>query len=175
MAQKKKSLSSVLQTQRLTLRGIKAKDAPEIFALRSNDEVNAFIGRPKMTELRAAKGFVNEIIIVTASQKWFYWAIVIKGAAQLIGTICLWNIDEKNSSIDVGYEMLPAYQGHGFMHEALIAVVGFATKTLGFKTVTAYTMADNERSVKLLTKTGFVKDEERDGGVEVVYVSTPVL
>jgi ribosomal-protein-alanine N-acetyltransferase len=92
------------------------------------------------------------------NKQWFYWAISSKNSPGLIGTICLWNFNEENKSAEVGYELLPIFQGKGLMQEALSNVIVFGFKTAKFKRIIAYTHSRNDKSIKLLQKAGFIRD-----------------
>jgi [ribosomal protein S5]-alanine N-acetyltransferase len=51
--------------------------------------------------------------------------------------VVYWHIDWKRNSAEIGYELLPEYQGKGIMSEALEKVIGFGFANLGFETITA--------------------------------------
>ena len=51
----------VITTQRLILRKLNIKDAKEIMMLRSDEQVNKFIDRPKSIDLNEAKKFIEKI------------------------------------------------------------------------------------------------------------------
>jgi [ribosomal protein S5]-alanine N-acetyltransferase len=167
--QQNQPLFPTLITDRLLLRKLETNDTPEIFNLRSDDRVNEYLDRPKAASLTAAKAFIEMITTMIDQNKSFYWAISLKESHKLIGTICLWNIDTGNLTIETGYEMMPAHQGKGLMQEALLAVIDFAFKTLRFKTIVACPIAANERSVKLLERNGFITDGVKAAGGELVY------
>jgi ribosomal-protein-alanine N-acetyltransferase len=167
--QQNQSLFPTLTTQRLLLRKLEINDAPEIFNLRSDDRVNEYLDRPKAANLTVAREFIEMIAAATDQNKSFYWAISLREKHKLIGTICLWNVDIENSTIEIGYEMMPAHQGKGLVQEALQAVIEYAFKTLGFKTIVACPIAANEKSTKLLEKNGFITDGIKKAGGEMVY------
>lgn len=56
---------------------------------------------------------------------------------------------------DIGFAFLPEYEGKGYATQATITALKYAKTHLNFKTVMAITTPDNERSVKLLKKSGF--------------------
>ncbi len=92
------------------------------------------------------------------------WVITLKDEPKLIGTIVYWNIVKEKDQAEIGYEMLPQYHGKGVMHEALLKVIDFGFNTLGLKTIVAEPKANNQPSVKLLEKCGFVKTDETEYG-----------
>lgn len=79
--------------------------------------------------------------------------ITLKESGRIIGSI-----DYKYVPVDgtteVGYGMNPAYEGHGYMTEALSAFLEFG-KSLGITRVLADTLPDNTRSQNVLRRCGF--------------------
>jgi ribosomal-protein-alanine N-acetyltransferase len=149
-----------LETERLLLRQLQLEDEEEIFQLRSDKKVNAFLDRPIATSIDDARQFINKIITAKAMM----WAITLKDNPKLIGTIVYWNIVKEKDEAEVGYELLPQYHSQGIMQEALLKVIEFGFKDLGLKTIVADPKAINEQSVKLLEKCGFVKKGAIENG-----------
>jgi ribosomal-protein-alanine N-acetyltransferase len=153
-----------LTTERLLLRELRLTDAHEIFLLRSNKEVNELIDRVTATSIDEAHQFINMIISNQLDNKSFMWVITLKDEPKLIGTIVYWNIVKDKDQAEIGYEMLPQYHGKGIMQEALLKVIDFGFKTLGLKTIVAEPKSNNQPSLKLLEKCGFVKTDETEYG-----------
>ena len=65
----------VLQTERLTLRQLSVNDHKEIFALRSDKQVNKYIDRNPCNTMEDAKKFIDEIAEVVKQNEGIYWAI----------------------------------------------------------------------------------------------------
>ncbi len=158
MQQQNLSQFPTLTTERLILRRLGLDDAPEILKLRSDERVNQYLDRPITTTHNEAEDFINKIEAGINKNGWFYWAISLKDDIKLIGTICLWNIDNENATIEIGYELHPDYQGMGLMQQALLKVVEYGFQILEFKTIVAYPNSANERSVRLLEKNNFRRD-----------------
>jgi len=152
-----------LITTRLFLRQLQFSDANEIFQLRSDDSVNAFIGRQKAASVDDATAFINKIIAIQNNGEGLMWAITLKDDPKLIGTIGIWNIVKEKAEAEIGYELLPQYQGKGIMQEALKTAIKFGFETLKLKKFVAESRVDNLRSVSLLAKCGFTKTGEING------------
>ena len=60
----------------------------------------------------------------------------------------------KDGLTEVGYGLNPAYEGHGYMTEALKAFLEFGKK-LGIRRVQADTLPDNVKSQNVLKRCGF--------------------
>jgi len=167
-----------LYSERLHLRQLKMSDAAEIFALRSDKRMNEFIDRPLATKMEEAAEFITKINEGIAREEWLYWAIVLKNTDKLIGTICLWNFDMEKAMAEMGYELMPEYQGLGIMSEVAGCLIDFGFNTIELKIMTAVVRTLNYRSINLLEKKGFVKDaentisdEELGEGYELYYKS----
>ena len=147
-----------LATNRLFLRAINKDDKDEIFALRSNPQVMEHINRPLTKKLAEVESFINKITKGIKENQLVYWGITLKVDDSLIGTICLWNISRENYRAELGYELMPEYQGQGLMQEAFTKVVTYAFKRLGFHTLEADVNPDNKKSIKLLEKNDFKRE-----------------
>src|SRR3954453_11838564 len=115
----------VLKTRRLTLRQLRSSDDKEIFALRSNDNVNKYLNRKPSKSIDDAKNFIRTINENIQRNDSIYWAITLNGTDKLIGTICLFDFSEDHSKVEIGYELLPDFQGRGIMQEAMLKVIHF--------------------------------------------------
>ena len=109
----------VLKTERLTLRQLSVNDDKEIFALRSDKQVNKYLDRDPTNTIEDARKFIHKIVEVVKQNKGIYWAITLTNNDNLIGTICLFNFSNENDQAEIGYELLPAFQGQGIMQEAI--------------------------------------------------------
>ena len=127
-------------------------DAEEIMMLRSNEQVNKFLDRPKSVDVNDAKNFIEKILSAIKENQSVYWVITLKDTDTLIGTICLWNISFENNMAEIGYELHPRWQGKGIMHEAIPKVIDYGFNKMNLKIITAFTHANNTRSTNLLLK-----------------------
>jgi len=160
----------VLKTKRLTLRQLSVNDDNEIFALRSDQQVNKYIDRDPSNTIDDARKFIQKIEEVVSRNEGIYWAITLKDHDKLAGTICLFNFSNENDQAEIGYELLPAFQGQGIMQEAIAKVIAFAFDVIGLKTIEAYTHLENKSSTKLLEKFNFRKQANVDKNSKGMYV-----
>jgi ribosomal-protein-alanine N-acetyltransferase len=149
----------IFNTERLTLRPLLNTDDQQIFALRCNETVNRYIDRKPSVSINDAQNFIQAIL----QSKSLYWGITLNGVNELIGTICLFNLANEHRKAEIGYELLPDFQGKGIMQETMVKVVDFAFQHLKMNRLEAYTHCDNQASTQLLEKLNFEKqliDEE---------------
>jgi len=148
-----------LAGSRLRLRALVPADAERISLLRSDPLVNQYLDRQPNTSVEEAKVFIGKINNSIANNQSAYWVIELKDEPGLVGTICLWNLEPELDQGEVGYELMPAFQGRGIMQEAIELVIGYAFTEMGMKKMTALPASGNDRSVKILERNHFVRDD----------------
>ena len=147
-----------LATERLVLRELNVDDANEIYLLRSDESVNKYLDRDRATGINDATNFITKIKNAIEKNESLYWAITVKGNSTLIGTICLFSIDIEKERTEIGYELIPEFQGKGFMQESISAIIKFAFHDLKIKTITAALSAHNLKSIAILERNNFKLD-----------------
>jgi ribosomal-protein-alanine N-acetyltransferase len=153
----------VLKTERLTLRQLVSGDANEIFALRSDVNVNKYLDRKPAKSIEDAMRFIQAIGENIQRNDSIYWAITLNGTDKLIGTICLFDFSDDNLKAEIGYELLPGFQGKGIMQEAASKVIEFGIQNIGLYSIEAYTHCENQSSTRLLEKFNFMKNGPGEG------------
>jgi ribosomal-protein-alanine N-acetyltransferase len=150
----------------------------ELILLRSDEKVNEFLERPPMNTSLEAKSFIERIHKSISDHKSMYWVISLKDNRTLIGTICFWNLVPEQQLGEIGFELMPAYQGKGLMQEAITHVITFGFREMKLKTITAISSIGNNKSIKLLEKNKFILDttnkflkEEERGTLLAYYLS----
>ena len=156
----------VLKTERLLLRKLSPKDDKEIYFLRSDERVNKYIDRLRAASPEDAQNFINKTNRAIENNEFIDWAITFKDYSKLIGTICLWNISKEENKAEVGYELLPDFQGKGIASEVFSAVVNFGFNVMKLQTIEAYTHKENQSSIKLLEKFNFKRDPEAEAKID---------
>jgi len=152
-----------LKTGRLFLRRLTIEDEKEIFFLRSDESVNKYVDRAKPNSLADARTHINKLNNGIDNNESVFWSItLLNNGSALIGTICLWNISKENDTAEVGFDLMPGFQGKGIMKEALSEVTRYAFETLKFRRLVAWIHQENTRSISLLSKFNFTRDLEEE-------------
>jgi [ribosomal protein S5]-alanine N-acetyltransferase len=152
----------ILTTERLILRRLSTEDQQSIFALRSDEEINKYLGRQPARSIEDAVNFINMVNDNIQNNNSIYWVITLTTTGTFVGTICLFDLSDENSSCEIGYELLTKFQGQGIMKEAAEKIIDYAFRTLQFQKIVAFTHNDNQHSTKLLTRLNFLKSIEGD-------------
>jgi len=152
----------ILTTERLTLRQVSLDDQDDIFALRSDPEINKFLDRQPCKTNEDAITFINRINENFNLGESYYWAITLTDTKTLAGTICLFDLSAERNRCEIGYELRTGFQGQGLMKEAVQVVIDYAFQTLKVKKILACTHDGNKKSTALLLKFNFKKSLETD-------------
>lgn len=150
----------ILTTKRLIIRQLSHDDQLDIFALRSDAEINKYLDRKPSTTVEDALRFIDNVNENVKNNTSIYWAITLNETNTLVGTICLYNFSTVNNSCEVGYELKTNFQGQGIMKEALELVINYTFETLQFCEIIAFTHKENQQSTKLLTTLQFSQSED---------------
>ena len=141
-----------IQTERLTLRKIHINDFAAFAEYYGNPEVcEMLFGYPEIDTDTVASAFDFNLGLEIC------FSIVLRSTGEVIGNIHLVNITEHYLA-EVGYILNPSHWGHGYMTEALIAVVNFAFNDYGLIKIRATTEMGNVPSIRLLERCGFVHE-----------------
>jgi ribosomal-protein-alanine N-acetyltransferase len=156
----------ILETERLILRQQTIEDKHDVFRIRSDEELNKYLDRPKAHTVEDAEKHIERLHGLLANKEWLGWGITLKDDPKIIGGIGLWQFSHEEESGDVGYELLPEYHRRGIIKEALQRVIKFATDEMHLKKMTAILVPDNTASVQLLKSFGFQLNPDFKAGNE---------
>ena len=157
------------KTDRLVLRKPQIEDSELLFLIRSEKNSAEVMGVFPDTKLDDTTKFLSKIIPGIDGRNWYYWLIIKE--VEIVGSICLWNINEENHSAEFGFQIGEKYQHEGYMSEAFKVVEEHAFSALKFKKLFVYTNTNNSKAKKFIEKMGyqsFEVIEEKNGRDEMV-------
>lgn len=162
-------MSYLIHTERLFLREFLPTDAAFILALINTKGWLAFIGDKQIHTIEKAAEFINYLSAPYASQGFGLWLVALPDGTP-IGMCGLVKRDSL-AEADLGFAFLPAYEGKGYAQEAAIGCLEYAYTTLGLPEIWAITLPENQKSIRLLHKLGFVETERvQDKGEELLLL-----
>lgn len=144
----------ILETERLILREFEDYDAGLIFRLLNSPGWLKFIGPRGISNEKDAKKYINTKLRKGYEDFGFgFYLIELKAGGVPIG-MCGLVKREGLSDVDVGFALLPEYEGMGYAYESASAIVNYAEKTLKISSLSAITIPSNKSSIRLLEKLG---------------------
>jgi ribosomal-protein-alanine N-acetyltransferase len=145
----------ILVTERLRLRQIKPSDAEALFAIHSDVAWMRWYGVDPITERSHAGQLAEMFASWFAAGTGFRWGLERKQDGRLLGTCGLFRWNKSWHNCVVGYEIARDCHGHGYMREALVAVLNYGFNEMRLHRVQAETHPDNAASIGLATRLGF--------------------
>jgi len=88
------------------------------------------------------------------------WTLISKADNKMIGDICIVGEPNSDGEIEIGYGTYEAFQGKGFMSEAVGGIIKWATTQNSVLAIVASTEKTNIPSFRVLAKNSFVKTGE---------------
>ena len=141
-------MDSLLETERLLLRPFTAADIPAIFTIYSDVQTNRFLPWfPLQTREEAAALYRTRYAALPKGA--YRYAVCLKSDPVPVGYV---HISEAESR-DLGYALLPAVRGRGYMTEACRAVIAQLRRD-GVPFVTATHDRQNEASGRAMQRLG---------------------
>lgn len=143
-----------IETERLFLKRAKLEDARFIYELLNSDSWIKYIGDKKITTQNKAKEYIQKSLIENYETYGFGLFTVGLKDGTLIG-LCGFLKRDYLKHVDLGFALLPAYEGKGYAYESANAMMLYGESELNLKRVMAICIETNKSSLKLLGKLGF--------------------
>lgn len=151
------ALMIILQTDRLVVEEATLKDSSFIFELLNSPTWVEFIGDRGITALKDAERYIQESLIDSYQKNGFgLLKICLISDNKPIG-LCGFLQRDYLESVDIGYALLPTFEGNGYAFEAAKAIIDYGKIKLKLNPILAITSEKNKKSQKLLHKLGLFK------------------
>jgi ribosomal-protein-alanine N-acetyltransferase len=147
-----------LRTERLVLRPPRESDAPAVFALFSDPRVARYLTEPPWTTIDRAHAHIARDIEAMSAGTYIRLALETAAGGAPIGECTLFNLVEECRRAEVGYVLAHDAWGHGYMHEALTALLEFGFSDLALNRVEADIDPRNVASARSLERLGFIRE-----------------
>jgi ribosomal-protein-alanine N-acetyltransferase len=147
----------LLSSRNVTLRELRASDAPSLFAMLTAEEVSRFISPPPST----VEGF-ERFIAWTHRQReagaYACFAVTLAGDDTAIGIFQLRQLEPGFGTAEWGFAIGSAYWGTGVFQEGAELLVSFAFEEVGVHRLEARAAVRNGRGNGALRKVGAVHE-----------------
>lgn len=146
----------------MELRNITSDDLPLYESINCDPDMMAHLGGPWPRE-RMPQKLRRDLASVEAGTAWIFKIIPDGDSEQAAGTVCIWENSEGGETFDeMGWMILPQFQGRGLGSRAVRAVLDMARAEGRWQVIHAFPSTTNEPSNAVCRKTGFSLVEERD-------------
>jgi len=146
-----------IRTARLELRPLRDADVAVLFEIHSDPKVMRYWDAPIWKNDERGRAMVARDLALTTRDH-LRLGIELAAGGKLLGTCALWRIDAQCRRAEIGYVLGSESWGHGYMREALSALLDYAFTELNLNRVEADTDSRNERSARVLERLKFSQE-----------------
>ena len=150
-----------LETKRLYLKKVDEEDRLFLYQLFSNREVSKYIFDIELMQKITDVDKLLNVYIEPEPRNHQRWIITQILDNAKIGGCSLTNWDKANGTVDISYLMLEEFRGFGYMQEVAEEVIKFAMERLNVIEINTEIFIENERSIKLAEKLGFILTDKK--------------
>lgn len=145
-------ISTVLHTERMTLRAVTRDDQQKVFEGLSNPDVITYFGISYATYEETAKqmDWYEQSQLNQTGQA---WAIIHN--EEFAGIIGIYHVNPIHLNAEIGYWLFPKFWNQGFATEALHAILQHARNDLKLHRIMADVEPEHLASKSVLRKCGF--------------------
>lgn len=146
--------SATLQTERLDLRRITLDDTAFMLQIWNDPAFIRYVGDRRIRDEAGARDALEKGVMKLYRELGigpYHLSLRDSGAA--IGICGLFQREHLDAP-DIGFSLLEPYRGHGYAHEAAVAVVNEARVKQGLARITAIVSPANAASIALIEKLG---------------------
>ena len=148
----------ILDTPRLTLKGIAYNTMSSIFDTLPKHEVMTALGHKSEDEYqKELEKHLNGYS--SYNRRFVMFLLMDKESGKIIGRCGLHNWNQDHRRAEIGYVMNDeAFKRKGLMSEAVAAILEFGFTQLNLNRIDAMVGAGNTASLRIIEKSGFVKE-----------------
>lgn len=146
-----------ISTERLTLHPFAECDEQRMLEIICNEQIKHTYMIPDFQNMEQSKALFRRMMELSKSDEHFTYGIYL--GEKLIGFVN--DCEMSNTAAELGYVILPEYQGKGYATEALRAAIHELFR-MGIKKVTAGFFEENHASRRVMEKCGMHRIDQED-------------
>lgn len=147
-----------IRTDRLLLRPLREEDAADLFGIFSDPVVMRYWATPPWPAMQVAHELIARDIKSMAGGDYLRLGIECLADGRLIGNCTFFSFVPQCQRAEIGYALAHAAWGHGYMHEALSALVEYGFSELALNRIEADLDPRNDGSARTLQRLGFQRE-----------------
>jgi RimJ/RimL family protein N-acetyltransferase len=147
----------MLTSHHVTMRELRASDAPSLFALLTTEEVSRFISPPP-SSVDGFERFIAWTLRQRRAGSYACFAVTLDGSDTAIGIFQLRELEPGFATAEWGFAIGSPYWGSGAFQEGAELMLDFAFETVGVHRLEARAAVRNGRGNGALRKMGAVQE-----------------
>jgi RimJ/RimL family protein N-acetyltransferase len=127
-----------------------------LLEVNGDEEVTRFLPYPTWKSMSDAQAWFKRMTDLQAKGSALQYVVAEKRTGIAIGTCLLFKFEDGQA--EIGYVLGRAYWGHGYMREALSALIDSAFHAMSLRRLEAAVESQNAASTRLLRRLGFSRE-----------------
>ena len=119
---------------------------------------------PSEDLLEVLPAWADALALDPALRRWGLFLVIERRSGGLVGDVGFKGAPDERGAVEIGYGIVPDFQGRGYATEAVGAIVAWARRHPEAREIRAACYASNLASRRVLEKSGF-RHVATDGGV----------
>lgn len=148
----------IIETSRLRLRELRVEDSSDMHEIFSDPQTMKYWSDEPAKDIDGARKMVQADVDWAAKGEALVWAITNPSTEKVLGKCVLFQFSHQNQRAEFGYVLNRNYWGKGYMTETLTTIINFAFNELGLHRLEADIDTENQASLRLVEKLGFIRE-----------------
>jgi ribosomal-protein-alanine N-acetyltransferase len=144
-----------IETDRLLLVPAHAAHLDDLFAVNGDERVTRFLPYEAWADRSDAENWLARMNLLSQAGTCRQLVLQQRADGRAVGTLLLFNFDERSHRLEIGYALGSSYWGKGLMSEAVRGACEYAFSALGVRRIEAEVNPVNIASCELLVRVGF--------------------
>ncbi len=136
------------------MRKLLPSDYRDMYEYSCNDRVTSYLLWHPHSDPGQTRRYLEALQGSYRRGEFFDWALELRDSGKMIGTCGYTELFPEHGRAEVGYVLNPAYWGHGYAPEAVMAAAQFAFVELEMNRLEAHFIEGNVRSLRVMEKCG---------------------
>ncbi len=152
-----------IETQRLSLRPLDARDLDPLAAMHQDTDVMAHM--PRRLSRGDTRSFIERAMAHHRRQGFGFWVAHRSDSGAFVGLVGLFRVGFEapfTPAVEIGWRLARAEWGNGFATEGARAALAFGFDTLRLEQIVAFTVAANVRSRAVMQRLGMIREPADD-------------
>ncbi|CAL2090587.1 GNAT family N-acetyltransferase [Tenacibaculum sp. 190524A02b] len=142
------------ESERLLIRPTSEQDAELIYKLMNTPKFIKYVGDRNLNSIEDAKKYItNKMLPQLNTHGYSNYSLITKSDGTKVGSCGLYDRDGLDG-IDIGFGLLPEYEGLGYAYEAASKLMNAAIEEFKIEEIQGITSKENIASQRLLEKLG---------------------
>jgi ribosomal-protein-alanine N-acetyltransferase len=148
---------STIELDGARLRPLRVADAAALYAYLRDPVVTELTSYP-VVSVAMVEAMIERSLSRWAAGEPSRWGVALQHDDQLVGTCGFNDWSQAHRWAELAYELARAHWGKGLIRQAVAAVLQWAFRQDQVDRVHAFVRVDNSRSVRVLERSGFVRE-----------------